>query len=50
MTPKKVTKGEKTKRKVANSTIEMKNELITKWQSGTRLSDLAAQHPSYYYY
>jgi hypothetical protein len=28
----------------------MKKELITKWESGTRLSELAAQYPSYYYY
>jgi hypothetical protein len=30
-------------------TIEMKKELITKWESDTCLSDLAAQYPSYCY-
>lgn len=44
MAPKKVTRGEKPKRKIVISTIEMKKELITKWESGTRLSDLAAQY------
>jgi hypothetical protein len=28
----------------------MKKELTSKWESGTGLSDLAAQYPSYYYY
>lgn len=44
MAPKEVTRGEKPKRKIVISTIEMKKELITKWESGTRLSDLAAQY------
>jgi hypothetical protein len=39
MAPKKVTRGEKPKEKIVISTIEMKKELITKWESGTRLSD-----------
>jgi hypothetical protein len=42
MVPKKITQGEKPKRKIAISTIEMKKGLITKWESGTRLSGLAA--------
>jgi hypothetical protein len=55
MAPKKVTRGEKPKRKIVRekiviSTIEMKKELTSKWESGTGLSDLAAQYPSYYYY
>jgi hypothetical protein len=50
MAPKKVTKGKKPKRKIVISATEMKKELITKWESGTRLSDLAVQYPSYYYY
>jgi hypothetical protein len=45
MAPKKVTRDEKPKRKIVISKIEMK-----KWESGTRLSDLAAQYTSYYYY
>jgi hypothetical protein len=44
MAPKKVTRGERPKRKIITSTIEMKKEDITKWESGTRLSDLAAQY------
>jgi hypothetical protein len=35
MVPKKVTRGEKPKRKIIISTVEMKKELITKWESGT---------------
>jgi hypothetical protein len=35
MAPKKVTRGEKPKRKIIKSTVEMKKELITKWESGT---------------
>jgi hypothetical protein len=48
MAPKEVTRGEKPKRKI--STIEMEKELTAKWESGTRLSDPAAQYPSCYYY
>jgi hypothetical protein len=50
MAPKKFTTSEKPKRKIANSTIEMKKELITKWENGTFLSGLAAQYPPYSYY
>jgi hypothetical protein len=50
MAPKKVARGEKHKRKIVISTTEMKEELNAKWESGTSLSDLAAQYPSYYYY
>jgi hypothetical protein len=46
----KVTRGEKPTRRNVISTIEMKKELITKWEGGIGLSDLAAQYPSYYYY
>jgi hypothetical protein len=38
------TKGEKPKRKMIMFTIEMKKELTTKWESGTCLSDVAAQY------
>jgi hypothetical protein len=44
MAPKKVTTGEKPKRKIVISMIEMKQELITTWEGGKRLSDLAAQY------
>jgi hypothetical protein len=37
MAPKEVTRGEKPKKKIVISTIEMEKELITKWESGTRL-------------
>jgi hypothetical protein len=40
MATKKVTRGEKPKRKIIISTVEMKKELITKWESGTHSSDL----------
>jgi hypothetical protein len=50
MALKKVTRGQKPKRKIVISTVEMKKELITKWETGKRLSDLAAQYPSCYYY
>jgi hypothetical protein len=40
MVPKKVTRGEKPKRKIVIATIEMNKELITKWEEiCTRLSD-----------
>jgi hypothetical protein len=44
MAPKKVTRGEKPKRKIVISKTEMKKELITKRESGTRLSDLADKY------
>jgi hypothetical protein len=44
MAPKKVTRGEKPKRKIVICTIEMKKKLITKWESGTCLSDLAVEY------
>jgi hypothetical protein len=44
MAPKKVTRGEKSKRKVVISMIEMKKKRIGKLESGTRLSYLAAQY------
>jgi hypothetical protein len=37
MAPKKVTRGEKPKRKFVIYTIEMEKELITECESGTRL-------------
>jgi hypothetical protein len=40
MTPKKVTRSEKPRRKIVISTIEMKKELIIKWENGTCLSNL----------
>ena len=44
MAPKKVTNVEKPKRKVIMTTVELKKELITKWEKGTRVSDLAVQY------
>ncbi|XP_017772781.1 PREDICTED: uncharacterized protein LOC108559909 isoform X4 [Nicrophorus vespilloides] len=44
MAPKKRAAREKPKRKIVFSTIEMKKELIAKWESGVRLSDLALQY------
>jgi len=41
MAPKKVTNVEKPKRKIIMTTVELKKELITKWEKGTRVSDLA---------
>lgn len=38
---KKVTSAEKSKRKNAVTMIEQKRERITKWESGTRVSQLA---------
>jgi hypothetical protein len=44
MAPKKVTNVEKPKRKIIMTTEEMKKkELITKWEKGTRVPDLAVQ-------
>jgi hypothetical protein len=44
MAPKKVTNVEKPKRKIIMTMVELKKELITKWEKGTRVSDLAVQH------
>jgi plasmid maintenance system antidote protein VapI len=43
MAPKKVTNVEKPKRKIRMTMVELKKELITKWEKGTRVSDLAVQ-------
>jgi uncharacterized phage-associated protein len=50
MAPKKVTRREMPKRKIVISAVEIKKEFVTKGESGTRLSNLAAQYASYYYY
>jgi hypothetical protein len=47
MAPKKVTNVEKPKRKIIMTTVELKKELITKWEKGTRVSDLAVQYGFY---
>jgi len=44
MAPKKVTNVEKLKRKTIMTTAELKKELITKWEKGTRVSDLTVQY------
>jgi len=44
MAPKKVTNVEKPKRKIIMTMVELKKELITKWEKGTRASDLAVQY------
>jgi hypothetical protein len=44
MAPKKVTNVEKPKRKIIRTTVELKKELITKWEKGTCLSDLVVQY------
>jgi hypothetical protein len=44
MAPKKVNNVEKPKRKIIMTTVELKKELITKWERGTRVSDLAVQY------
>jgi len=44
MAPKKVTNVEKPKRKIIMSMVELKKDLITKWEKGTHLSDLAVQY------
>jgi hypothetical protein len=44
MAPEKVTNVEKPNRKSIMTTIELKKELITKWEKGTRVSDLAIQY------
>jgi hypothetical protein len=43
----KVTNVEKPKRKIIMTTVELKKELITKWEKGTRVSDLAIQYSFY---
>jgi hypothetical protein len=48
--PKEITRGEKPKREIIISTIEFKKKRITKWESGTLLSDLTAQYLSCSYY
>jgi hypothetical protein len=44
MAPKKVTNVEKPKRTIIMTTVELKKELITKWEKGTRVADLAVQY------
>jgi len=44
MAPKKVTNVEKPKRKIIMTTVELKKELITKWEKGTCVSDLTIQY------
>jgi hypothetical protein len=47
LAPKKVTNVEKRKRKIIMTTVELKKELITKWEKDTRVSDLAVQYAFY---
>ena len=44
MAPKKVTNVEKPNRKTIMTMVELKKELITKWEKVTRVSDLAVQY------
>ena len=44
MAPKKVTNIEKLKLKSIMTTVELKKELITKWEKCTCVSDLAVQY------
>jgi Mor family transcriptional regulator len=44
MAPNKVTNVEKPKRKIIMTMVELKKELITKWEKGTGVSDLAVQY------
>jgi len=44
MAPNKVTNVEKPKRKIIMTMVELKKELITKWEKGTCVSDLAVQY------
>jgi len=44
MAPKKVTNVEKSKKKIIMTTVELKKELITKWEKGTRVLDLTIQY------
>ena len=43
MAPKNITNVEKPKRKIM-TTVELKKELITKWEKSTHVSDLAVQY------
>jgi hypothetical protein len=47
MAPKKVTNVEKPKWKIIMTTVEPKKELITQWEKGTRVSELAVQYGFY---
>jgi hypothetical protein len=47
MAPKKVNNVEKPKRKNIMTMVELKKELITQWEKGTRVSDLAVQYGFY---
>jgi hypothetical protein len=47
MAPKTVTNVEEPKRKIIMTMVELKKELITKWEKGTRVSDLAVQYGFY---
>jgi hypothetical protein len=47
MAPKKVTNVEKPKRKIIMTTVELKKEIITKWEESTRVLDLAIQYGFY---
>jgi hypothetical protein len=47
MASKKVPNVEKPKKKIIMTTVELKKEFITKWQKGTRVSDLAIQYSFY---
>jgi hypothetical protein len=44
MSPKKVTNVEKPKRKIIMTTVELKKELISKWEKATGVSGLAVQY------
>jgi hypothetical protein len=47
MAPKKVTDVLELKRKIIMTSVELKKELITQWEKGTRVSDLAVQYGFY---
>jgi hypothetical protein len=47
MATNKVTNFEKPKRKIIMTTVELKKELITKWEKRTHVSDLAVQYGFY---
>ncbi len=44
MGPKKISDSTKPKRKAVRTTVELKKELIAKFESGTHVSDLATQN------
>ena len=44
MAPKKVTNVEKPKRKIIMTTVELKKELVTKWEKVICVSELADQY------